>query len=137
MSNEYSYTIEIKKIYVEIEELNKKGDPKKIPVFLRKMFLSVNNSIGDSGKYKIFARGKKYTISVVPRIRQSIWKHPSGKPGVWYTLPEGVYKRTDDKPMDSIAFGDWLFRRIGQSSVKLLDLFENSEQGVYVNGKEM
>ncbi len=67
------YLTSIKKIFVKSEELNNKGEPKKIPVTLRSLFLRDKKAITDSGYYRIFIKGGTYHISAVDRSVSDEW----------------------------------------------------------------
>ncbi len=130
-----TYECHVKVIYVETKEVNKKGNPITRRVEHRKMYLHDAGTFLDSGEYRIVQKGSgkvkpaTYTISVIPRIPQSIWTNPSGKCEVWYKLAPDIYyddgsverpyKRTDDPPMNEAAILGWLTSRLGAERAKI------------------
>ena len=118
------YKVEVKRSFVEsTKEFTKSGRPKTFRITHRKVLLTDPNPIGDSGHYRIVCRGGRFTLSVLPRIRNSCWTNPSGKVEAWYTPAadrtngkgESVspYIRTNDPPMTGIELLRWLTLRFG------------------------
>lgn len=120
-------------VYTETKQKTKKGKPILAPVVQRTLYVNMPE-VHDSGKYRIFAytRGgyTTYTLAIVPRIPQNIFHHPSGKPGVWYKLPERLengeypYERDDETRRLNPAMTEqellaWLRPRLGEQQAKI------------------
>jgi hypothetical protein len=140
-----TYTVDVKRYFIETKETNTKGNPVSVPITIRKMFVVDPKPITDSGFYRIVYRarnqyhtttivgprgGKKkvrtvigrevtYSLSALPRIPQSIWTNPSGRCESWYTVGK-EYSRKDMGPaMTEAEFLRWLTHRMGEAQAKI------------------
>lgn len=115
--------------YVETNEVTKKGKPVLAPIFHRHLFVNNPKPLfdSDSGEYRIVQRGgmktpAKYTVSIIPQVKQSIWTNPNGQIAAWFKkAPDWLeqdeegnvivcrpWKRTDDKVTDEDGIIRWL-----------------------------
>jgi hypothetical protein len=135
-----AWHVTVKRVFIETKELTKKGESVRKPIDHRHLYLVDADAIGDSGDYRINLRinkaagTKKYTISVIPQIRQSIWSNPKGIAAVWFKKAEDFqeqdedgqnvvivrpFKRTADKPITSDeAMLRWLSAHMGEDEAK-------------------
>ena len=140
-----TWTVDVKRFFIETKETNSKGNAVSVPVTIRKMFVVDPRPITDSGHYRIVLRnrntydtkvivgprgGRKtvrtvigrettYSLSALPRIPQSIWTNPSGRCESWYKVGT-EYSRKDCGPaMTEAEFLRWLTFILGEQQAKL------------------
>lgn len=125
-----TYEVEAKVAFIPSKKLNKKGKPQSIRVEIRKMYLRDPNAFLDSGKYRVFKKGDRFTISVIARTVQPWHTNPTGEPKVWYKEDESVdengnrvYTRTNDPAMDENDLLKWLKRKLGDRATIALEDF--------------
>jgi hypothetical protein len=155
-----TWTVDVKRFFIETAEKNGKGNAVSVPVTIRKMFVTDPRPITDSGHYRIVLRnrntydtrvvvgprgGRKtvrtvigrettYSLSALPRIPQSIWTNPSGRAESWYKVGT-EYKRTDDKPFTEAEFLRWLTVRMGEAQAKLALLTLQTQEPTPADGE--
>ena len=97
-----TYQVEVKRYFVETGQLNKKGNPIRIPVTIRKMYL-YGNFIGTK-QYRVVRTQKRgtlsYTLSAIPDKKE-----------LWPTLklvPQAEPKYKMERRMNEKEFLGWL-----------------------------
>jgi len=131
-----TWTVEVKRFYLDTGKKNKKGNPILRPITHRKMLLKTMPVL-DSGDYRIVTKKNKFTISVIPRIKQPCWTNPNGTYEAWYTLAPDVamddgsivrpFVRTDDKAMNEAGILRWLGFQLGNDARFALDTLLTAE----------
>lgn len=119
-----AHLVNVRVSYIPTKQLRKNGKPKLMRIEHRKLFIDAP-AVTDSGKYRIVYRSGRYTTSVAPRHQQSHWTNPTGRPEVWYTVPQAdcpaelPYNRTADAAMDHAGIFRWLSCRVGETPARL------------------
>lgn len=110
-----SYTIDVRRYFIDTDEVTKSGKTKKRPVTIRIMYLVDPSPITDSGHYKVCIVKRRgattYSISVLPVQHMPYWDNPSGRPESWSKLGDEYVRQ--GKAMTEPEFLQWLRVRLG------------------------
>lgn len=128
-----TWRAKVVRIYIDTKKVSKNGKPIRKPVTQRTLYIDTA-AVVDSGKYRIFACNRgghtSYTLAIVPRLPQNIYHNPSGRPGVWYKLPDRLengeypYERDDETRRrhpgkNEQELREWLAKYLGEQQARI------------------
>ena len=115
----YSWKAEAKLFYVETGEVNKKGKPVKIPVTIKTLWLTWNESPFLPKKYKVVRTKRRgeisYSVSYLKEPKKDLWRMPKLQPD-----PLPTWAR--EGSLNEMAFKDWLRKRVQNPLGAFLEL---------------
>lgn len=105
MAEKWTYKVKAIRFFVDAKPKpgDKPGKKKRNMVVQRMLYLTVTDQKPDflPDKYRVFVMRRSgvplYSLSSVPKIPQSIWENPSGKPEAWYAEPKGHWEEQEQE----------------------------------------